>query len=136
MYPYSTELPAKKCIHIFEHLSIFDQLSKSSNSINSLALLSWPALASSFPSNEKWQGTTIPSLAGRQLTSVKENPVSTSEHHTRQKNNIHNTWMKGTQERKMTPLPMSLLCPIAYRLGPTRLCLRLEMLLQMYEGFS
>jgi hypothetical protein len=38
--------------------------------------LSWPALANNFPSDEKWQHTTLLVLARRQPTSLKENPVT------------------------------------------------------------
>lgn len=40
--------------------------------------LSWPPLASSFPSDEKWQQITLLALALAELTSVNANPKITS----------------------------------------------------------
>jgi hypothetical protein len=40
--------------------------------------LSWPALANNFPSDEKWQHTTLLVLARRQPTSLNENPIMTN----------------------------------------------------------
>ncbi len=44
----------------------------------SITFLSWPALANNFPSDEKWQHTTLLVLARRQPTSLKENPIMTN----------------------------------------------------------
>jgi hypothetical protein len=50
-----------------------------------LTLLSWPPLASNFPSDEKWQQTTLLALALTELTSVNVNPEVTCKFYTQSK---------------------------------------------------